>query len=460
MIREDGTRAFGEDLAPRFRLKVEGTEIQADLTQFITEVRFESAIDMVDKMELTIANPDFMFTPRGNAPAAVGEGTMGDATAHRAWAHGNELELWVGYGRADTFLGRAIVQKHLPKFPEEGEPTLDVIAYDKGFLMTKGSGSLQVQDNKTHFDLKKLKQGEADGGHSYLNMTSSQIVERVARKYGFATKIDATAHVNKTAWREGIIQKRGFTDYQLVQALANIEDRVFYVRFDPAAGKWILHWVKPPTTSNVPEWEFVYGTSTATLLSYQAEYGLKDAVNSVVVTVYDHEKQEWISIVEVIDVEGPDPRWKLGGGRMQRQKAVDQENLSDGSKGDSAKTKAKKERAASETGALIKSALKSATQFSIAAGGFQVEFAGAPPFETVEDAAKYAARWFRERRDSFIIAKGRVVGMETLRAGQVHRFKGIGARLSGDYYFIAVNHRIADGQGYFCDYIARKMLED
>jgi hypothetical protein len=48
--------------------------------------------------------------------------------------------------------------------------------------------------------------------------------------------------------------------------------------------------------------------------------------------------------------------------------------------------------------------------------------------------------------------------VETLRAGQVHRFQGLGSRLNGDYYFIATRHKFSADGAYVTEYTARKVV--
>jgi hypothetical protein len=415
---------------------------------------------MADLLDFTVSNPNFIFTPRGEQE--IGAETLEDATAHRAFQPGNEVELRAGYGRADTFIGRAIIQKHLPDFPEEGLPTLRVKGYSKAYLMMNSSGELSVSENRVQLhDPRQLAANEATQGALYTDMRASDIVARVARKYGFVLNIDPTDKVLKNSHQEGIVQKKGMSDYELVRLLANMERREFFVRYEPAQGNWVLNWIKPRDENSTPEFVFRYGDPKgySTLLSYSAEYGLRDQITSLVVDAWDEDKREWVSVVEVFDIEGVDTRWTKGGGRAERNKDTPNVNPSDGPKKTSSKATRKKANVAARTGSLIKHALDSATQFRLSAGGVAIDVQHRP-FKNLDEVATFATRWFRARRDHFLVAKGTLVGLETLRAGQVHRFEGLGPRLSGDYYFIAVKHHITDGEIYKCEYTARKIIAD
>jgi hypothetical protein len=63
----------------------------------------------------------------------------------------------------------------------------------------------------------------------------------------------------------------------------------------------------------------------------------------------------------------------------------------------------------------------------------------------------------RDHKDNFITARGTVVGLETLRPGQVHTIDGVGIQLSGDYEFTTVTHKFS-GDGYVCEFFAHKVV--
>jgi phage protein D len=452
-VSAPGHRQLGEDLAPGFTLIVGKTELQTDLSQYIKSVEFENAIDMADMIALTVINPNFMFTPD-----AVDAPPMRDAVAHRAFQPGNEAELRGGYGPKSNhvFIGKAILAKHIPSFPKDGMPTLQVKGYSRSFLMMNASGDLNAQDDKVQLAQPRQAGKNDTQGELYIDMTSSQIVTKVAAKYGFATDIDPTDHKHTNRNAEGIIQKKGTSDYKLVQTLANMERRDFYVDFDPKQKRWVLHWKKPKDTAT-PELVFTYGTSNASLLSFETEYGIKDTINELVVHAYDPAKQQWISIVQIEDLEGPDPLLREGGGRIDRNSTAAVQDPGVPKKA-SPKAKAQKQHEVAVRSKEIKHALSSATEFRLAAGGVAIDIVAERPFQDLAEAARFARRWFLARRDHFMVAKGHIIGIETLRAGQVHRFQGLGSRLNGDYYFIATRHKFSADGVYVTEYTARKVI--
>lgn len=454
-----GHRKNGETLAPVFELRVQGTAIDRDFSQYIQKVEFESAADMADVMTIVLNNPGFQLEGSEEHP---------DFSAHKMFQPGNEVELRGGYGRADTFIGRAILTKHLPNFPEDGMPTLQVKGYDKSQLMMDISGPVQAtQENKANLKTPRPVDAQDDQGTPYVDMKASDVVAIIANKYGFLTDIDATEVKLRAATGDGIIQKKGMKDFELVQILANLNQREFFVDFDPFKKAWVLHWKKPAEKDSA-ELVFRYGVGQqSSLLSFECEYGLRETINEIVVLAWDPDRQRWISAAIIETAEGDDPRYRQGGGRMSRFKPAPVEKLTTNDpaalskKPAKANTKAKKQKAveASATRDEIKKTLSSATQFRLAAGGTAIDIQADRPFESMAEAAAYAQRWFKARKDSFLVGKGTIIGIETLRARQVHRLEGLGPRLSGDWYFISVSHQFDSESGYRCEFTARKVID-
>jgi hypothetical protein len=152
----------------------------------------------------------------------------------------------VGYGSPDHFIGRAIITKHLPVFPDDGMPFLEVKGYDKSQLMMDVSGPVQAtKENKVNLKTPRPLGDKDDQGVAFLNMRASDVVSVIADKYGFLKNIDATDKLLKAATGDGIVQKKGMKDYELVKILANLNRREFFVNYDPTRKGWVLNWVKP-----------------------------------------------------------------------------------------------------------------------------------------------------------------------------------------------------------------------
>ena len=110
---------------------------------------------------------------------------------------------------------------------------------------------------------------------------------------------------------------------------------------------------------------------------------------------------------------------------------------------------------------LLRESITSSTRFQIAAGGHSLQVLSLRNFRDAEDLASWAATWFRQQKDNFIIGRGKTIGIETLKAGQVHRIDGIGIRLSGDWYFVNVKHKMSfkGSLPYTCEFVAHKVLD-
>jgi phage protein D len=215
---------------------------------------------------------------------------------------------------------------------------------------------------------------------------------------------------------------------------------------------------------------FRYGAGNlTTLFSFDCQYGIREQTTDIVVLAWDDKAQRWVSSVIIETESGPDPKWRQGGNRMERQNPVTQKKATTQSEfgvspsntknKNSTKTKLTQTKEAATLRNEIKQTLKSATQFRIAAGGTAIDVQVDRPFETLQDAANFALRWFRERQDHFLVGHGNTIGVETLRARQVHILDGLGARLSGAYYFVTVRHTLGPDQGYKCEFTARKVLD-
>ena len=61
-------------------------------------------------------------------------------------------------------------------------------------------------------------------------------------------------------------------------------------------------------------------------------------------------------------------------------------------------------------------------------------------------------------RDNFILAQGKTIGVEVLRASQTHELKGMRPAYDVDHYFTKVRH-VLNSSGYAVDFGARKIIE-
>lgn len=470
---QPGARTEGQDLAPVYTLLVNDMEVQLDISQYIKSVHFESAMDMSDMLEIVIHNPGFQLLDPKNQPP--------DFTQHKAFQPGNEIELWGGYGKADRFIGRAIITRHMPTFPSEGIPTLTIKGYDKSYLLMHGSGGLSV-DNNNRVALQNPRPSDVkdDQGTPFVNVTPANAIRKIAGKYGLTLDIDDTANDGTPLKKTSFLHRKGVTDYEICRMLANLNRKAMFVEYlqtkemielqahrppfslkNPFQPGWVFHWNKP-NTDDTPLYEFTYNTNDASLMSFSCEYGLKDQLTEVVVLMWDAHGQRWLSVVQTEDVEGENPSFKAGAGLQQQFKSIKGVVGNDGAtitaRSVSKKAKQQAKRAITGSPELMKS-LGTATEFRLAAGGVAIDVQrNDQPFKTLEDVARWASRWLEAHKDNFLIAHGTVIGVETLRAGQVHTLSGLGPMLSGNYYFISVKHKFEVDSGYTCEFTARRIL--
>jgi phage protein D len=415
-MSEPGQRAFGEDIAPVYSLLVNDTLLCADISHYVDGVSFENTTDMADKFQMKIANPYFSLTDDRNW------------ISHKALQPGNEIEVWAGWGRADHFLGRAIIQRHNPVFPMEEMPTLTIKGYDKSYLMMKVAGDIKGARGWKINLAEPAPADDADNqGVSWTDIKHSDVVKIQAEKYGMSTDIDDTGKLDT------VIQKKGMSDWKLIKGLANLNGMELWVDWDYITKRWVLH-LKRPNDEAASEYTFVYqdGDNT-TLLSAEVEYGITEAITTLQVLAWDWINDKWITAVEIEGAESADPIFKPGPAPRGLE----------GLEGEPA---------------TLNTVIQNAGSFRLSAAGAAIDVVPEHQFKDAESLARFAQQWFLERRDNFMIIKGRTIGVETLRARQVHTLTNLSKRLDGDFYFISVTHKLGGGSGYYCEFTARKIL--
>lgn len=437
-----------------FRLEINDAPLNYDINRLVTGVEYESAVGMADMFKLTIDNPGLI------------DEEFPDWTGHKAFQPGNEVSVYMGYGaadKADNFVGRVQWVKHLPNYPQEGMPQLQVQGYDLSYKMMDNEGPVVSAGKNTKPTTKRPVELADDQGQVFQSILHSEVVQRIADMYGLETDIDPTTK------RDHMIIKKGRKHFELIQGLANLNNKDLWVDWNIKTRRWTLHW-KDKNRGQSAQYILRYGpdidrnnmlksNTGGTLLSVEPEYGLRETVSTATILIFDGKNQRWISAIEIEDASGPDPIFRAGGGIQQR--AAVSRRPKPPSK--NAPTRPRKEARATtlkrKAKDVIDEALDNATSFRIAAGGITIDVL--PPgmrFKDPEEAGRYLLRWFKSKQDNFIAVKGRTVGIETLRARQVHTLRGMGSRLDGDYYFTRVNHQMNDG--YFCEFTANKVIKE
>lgn len=456
-----GKRRVGDDLSPRFRLEINDKPLNYDINRLVQSIEFESALDMADMLKVVIDNPGLI------------DDEFPDWTGHKAFQPGNEVSLYMGYGeldKPDNFIGRVVWNKHLPQYPSDGIPQLEVKGYDLSNKMMSNEGPVVSAGKNTSPATKRPVDFADDQGQVFQSILHSEVVERIATMYNMVTDIDATTK------RDHLIIKKGKKHFELVKGLANLNNRDFWVDYSVSKARWVLHW-KTRNRNQGPQYILRYGMNNSgdpnpeytggTLLKCEPEYGLTEAISTATILIFDGKTQQWVSAIEIEDASGPDPIFKPGGGVASRAAQTARPSPR-GNKGTviDGKLQQSKPRKEARSHALkrqahdvIHDALDNAAAFRIAAGGVALDVI--PPgvrFKTPEDAAQYLLRWFQQRQDNFITIKATTVGIETLKARQVHTIRGLGERLDGDYFLTRVAHSQAS-DNYTCEITANKVIK-
>lgn len=319
----------------------------------------------------------------------------------KVFAEGNKIDLWMGYvGKPLEFMARGIIVKPNPHFPRSGIPRMTVVAHD--------------------LSRKLMDVGEDDKGKVYKKKKDSEIAEAV-----FKT-IDAAPFVFETKGLKTRVRKKGVTRWQFLQHLAKINGFVVTVKYDPKKGTNIGYFGPPDEEDQANKYTFVYGTGEpdATLLEFRPNMSLASQETKLEMQYTDAKTRKTHKLV--ID--------------MSKKKAED--TLFTASKGK------KKLKRTVPNGPVI--------TFTIF--GQRMKTVVGRTFTSAADAKRFAAAWFQSMQDEFVLGNGAVLGVPDLRRGQVHELDGLGNRLSGDWHFTAVTHRMGQGSLYEISFSARKVV--
>ena len=239
-----------EDLAPRYIVDIEETALGPSITQFITQVEYESADGMADMAKIVVQNPDQKIA---------------DLKILQA---GNEMSIWFGYGSQIKHIGRVTLRRARYNFPQSDVSQIEVSGYTA--------------------DAKMMDNAPEKGKDRYFKkVTYAEIAARVADRYGFGPDIDPTPDEPDTR-----THKAGVTDYQLVKACANLTGFFFWVDWDPDANLWVLHFKDPANVLDAvaqPDFTFRYNDGDlSSLLSFQPELLIQGARTKLKVLLKNH----------------------------------------------------------------------------------------------------------------------------------------------------------------------------
>jgi len=444
-----GNRVDGDDLAPNFRLDVNGITVSQDISQYIESVEYESAIGMADMLRINITNPGLV------------DPDWPDWNTHKVFqpSYQNEAQLSVGYGQLGhkwNFVGRVCWQKHLPRFPREGMPVLEVKGYDASVKMSHATSPIKSSRLKSKAIVSQPVGGADNLGQVFSQARHSDVVVAIAEQHAFHLDIDHTDR------HEDVILKKNQNHWEIVKGLANLNDRDAWVDYDTQRNVWVLHW-KAVQHDQKPMYVFRYGVNgTGTLLDAMPEYGLHENVTAATILIWDGKAQQWVSVRESHSIGDEDsaesPFFTRGGGLLAKASATENPP--------SVRRNSNRPRRESPSHVLKRKAkdamvhaFENAARWRIAAGGFAIDVTVPPNrrFNDLDEASAFLWQWFKKRQDNFITVQGSVIGTETLRARQTHTLLGLGDQLDGEYFFTRVRHMVAPAP-YTCEFTANKVM--
>lgn len=378
-------------LTPAFAIEVNGEDVDIGVTQFIERVEYESADGLADVARVRAINPDFMLSNT------------------KVFQAGNEMSIFMGYGSDLKHIGRVIITRPRPVWPQNDMPTISIVGY------TKDSKMMNNAPPKS----KKVKGG---GGRGYKQMKYSDAVREKAEDpaYKFEADVD-DSHETAT----NFIQKAGLTDYDFVKGLANLTGFYFWVDGDQH-GNWSLHFKDPEAYDGDQDkvYTFQYNLGDmSSLLSFAPEMLLMGNVTRLQAQVKD----------------------PLSGKLL---KAEIEEQSNDAPDVD-ASGAATEELGGDHT---------TASDITLFLGDYSIQVVANRRFKTEAELIFWTQQWFRRQRENFVLARGSTIGVESLRARQVHKIEGVSSGLEGDYFFSKVKHIMDKGTGYTCEFSARKVV--
>lgn len=370
------------NLAPRYLVKVEGTELKEDVTRFINGVEYLEQENSASRITLDVSNPDFRFLDS------------------KTFAEGNVVDLWMGYvDHPLAFMGRGAIVRPNPKFPRGGMPSMRIVAHDASRRL--------------------MKVAKKDRGKSFKKKSDSEIAEEIFKEAGLSPFVFATKS------RKTRVRKRGVTWWQFLVHLANLNNFVVFVKYDPKK-RADVGFFGPADVEDQPEkFRFSYGTGEpdATLLEFFPDLSLAGQETKLEMVWTDAKTRKSHRLEIEVSRKTEKPLFV----------------------GTAATTK-------------MKQPIKSGPAVTFTVFGQRTRTIVGRPFSSTADAKRFAAAWFQSMQDEFALGRGTVLGIERLRRGHVHELLGIGNRLSGDWHLTSTTHRIRGNSIYEVAFTARKVV--
>lgn len=368
---------------PAFVIEIEGRKLSKDITHEITSFTFEDNEEELDVMELSITDRYLQFVD------------------NPLFQEGNEIVARFGY--VDNLSPRkvAVIKEIDYDFPDGGDPTIQLKAYDKGHKLT----GRQIQ---------RIWRKPAPG------ILYSEIAEQISKEHGLSPV------VTKTVGRHLRVAQGNKSDAQFLKELAGksrdrdgkgVTGYVFYIQDDE------LHF-HPRKLDSRPALILEYFTDREGVLR-----SFKPSTQSQSVKGAGTETK----------AVGVDPRRKAhvehkanNASASDRTSLGKKTYLVDGNTGEGKYRK-------QESGKIVPSLERSE--------GFHEELRQEP-------AQGKAESHFKNAEMKQVEATAVTIGIPTIVAKQNLEVRGVGSKFSGAYYCTSVRHIFQDG--YSCELKLKK----
>lgn len=391
---------------PTFTVKVNGTRINQDMARMIEAVSCKYSHDAADSISLTIKDPELRFADE------------------KVFAEGNFIDLWMGYNHRNHYMGRGIFfEPPGGSAPASGDCQINVTAHSAARRMMEHG---------------KKKGGRRFGGYRDRRH-DKEIIELLAKDYGF--KPQAVETIQK---RKGF-KAQGMSDWEFARRLANFDGYRVWVewipenltadnRGDVSQGQWNLCFLPPglqpwrPSPLEPKSYEFVWGTTIPKrgnrLLDFSWSFAAGGGASEVEVLRFDRKTYNYARYIARLDTEGkpyvfhgPDAR------------------------------------------ELIKDEIKTGARVVATVFGKQVHVIRDKPFANEQEALDFAKTFLERISTSFVHLEGTIPGLPDVRKYSRQKFKGIPARLKGEYELMDVEHTMSRTGGYMIRFSGRRAPE-
>jgi phage protein D len=392
-------------LAPNFAIKVADSDIDVGVRKLITSVEYESTDGMADIMRIKAINPDFKLSDS------------------RVFAPGNEMSLWIGYGEQLSHIGRVKIYKNSPNFPQTDWPTFEAVGYTRDHDMMH-----KQPEASTSGSSNTRGRGRQRGGRRFRNIKYSEAVRERAYEYTFRCDIDETPEEPTD-----FIQKVGMSDYDFVKGLANLTGFYLWVDGDED-GYWTLHFRNPETYDGDQEkkYNFEYNNGNlSTLLTFEPDFLITGAVSRIKAQIRHYRTGRLLTTeFQEDNLDSPDVLLDSAGSTGEGTSNVPE----------------------------IEEAPTTSTAVQIFIGDYSFQEIANRRFRAESELIAWVRQWFRRQRENFILSNGKSIGLETVKARQIHQISNVGTVYSGDYFFSRVKHKLDDSEGYTLDFSCRKQV--